>query len=977
MSKHQIKPVDQQVDFPELEKKFLEYWYNSGIVEKYLHKNDASEKKFYFQDGPITANNPMGVHHAWGRTYKDLWQRYKNLKGYKQRFQNGFDCQGLWVEVEVEKELGFRSKKDIEEYGVDKFVQLCKDRVKKYSEIQTQQSKRLGYFMDWDNSYFTMSEENNYMIWHFLKVCHQKGFVYKGHDSVPWCPRCETAISQHEMLTEDYKQATHKSVYFELPIEGRDREFLLVWTTTPWTIPANIAVAVDAAQEYSLVEGISGDKYWVHKDLVETVFKGEYKQIIKTVLGQELVGLKYSGPFDFLEAVAKIKQENPDKFHLVIATDPQIMPITATDGTGLVHTAVSAGTEDFKLGKKLGLPMLPIIEDNADYLPGLDFLSGQNAKKHPEIVLDFLGEKWTFRVENYTHRYPACWRCKTELVWKVADEWYINMDKKDPDDKEGRTLRQKMIDVAKKINWKPEFGLDRELDWLNNMHDWLISKKNRYWGLALPIWVCDSCGKFEVLGGKEELKQKSSAGWDKFEGHTPHKPFIDEVKIKCDCGQNMSRVSDVGNPWLDAGIVPFSTLVDPKTGNVSYTSDKKYWQEWFPADFITESFPGQFKNWFYAMIAMSTVLEDINPFSTVLGFASMLGEDGRAMHKSWGNSIEFNEGADKIGVDVMRWSFVRHNPERNLLFGYKMTGEVKRLFHMILWNSYRFFVNNVSLEENWSPDSGFVSENILDNWIIARMKETIEVAGKSLDEYNAYTAVENIEKFVNDFSTWYIRRSRDRVGPSATNLEDKNACYQTFYFVLEKLSIILSVFTPFISEHIYQNLTGNESVHLEYWPEVPRLTDSENETIKKMELVREVVERGHSERKLKAVAVKQALNSITISSDYQDLLADSSTEGLICDELNVEKVVFQAQDKETVILDLQLTQNLINKGKAREIIRKIQEARKNANCSMAEFVDVTLPEWPEDQVQYIKRKSLVKTISKGDTIEIIRQDAKK
>ncbi len=983
MTNHKIKPVDQQVDFPALERDLIEHWYSSGIVDKYLHKNDNSDKKFYFQDGPITANNPMGVHHAWGRTYKDLWQRYKNLRGYKQRFQNGFDCQGLWVEVEVEKELGFRSKKDIEEYGVDKFVELCKERVKKYSQIQTQQSKRLGYFMDWNNSYFTMSEENNYMIWHFLKVCNQKGWIYKGHDSVPWCPRCETAISQHEMLTEDYKEITHKSIYFELPIDGRDGEYLLVWTTTPWTLPANIAVAVDATQEYSLVEGASGDKYWIHKDLVESVFKKEYKQIVKTVLGKELVGLKYTAPFDFLDEVKKLKEDYPDKLHIVVATDPQIMPITATDGTGLVHTAVSAGTEDFKLGKKLGLPMLPIIADNADYLPGLDFLSGQNAKKHPEIILDYLvaqeekGENWVFKIENFTHRYPACWRCKTELVWKVADEWYISMDKKDPEDKEKRTLREKMVSVAKKINWKPEFGLDRELDWLKNMHDWLISKKNRYWGLALPIWVCDTCGKFTVLGGEEELKERAISGWEKFEGHTPHKPFIDEVKIKCDCGQTMSRVSDVGNPWLDAGIVPFSTLVDPETKSVSYTTDKKYWNQWFPADFITESFPGQFKNWFYAMIAMSTVLEDTNPFSTVLGFASMLGEDGRAMHKSWGNSIEFNEGADKIGVDVMRWSFVRHNPERNLLFGYKMTSEIKRQFHMILWNSYRFFANNISLEDNWQKNPQFTPKNILDTWILARLSQTINETTKNLDDYNAFLATEQIEKFVSDFSTWFIRRSRDRVGPTATDHGDKNDCYQTFQIVLEKLSIILSPFMPFMSELIYSNITGEESVHLANWPKVTDLTDSELLLIDNMNKVREITEVGHFERKNNSVAVKQALASITISDDYKAIKENLGLQLLISEELNVEKILFANQSSDVVVYDLNITDHLKDKGLARELIRSIQEARKNAGCDYNELVEVILPSWPTTQEEYIKRKALVSKLTVGKILQVIRLNAKK
>src|SRR3989338_1197395 len=384
----------------------------------------------------------MGVHHAWGRTYKDLWQKLHNLLGYKQRLQNGFDCQGLWVEGEAEKELKLKSKKDIENLiegnpkaSIAKFVQMCKERVLKFAKIQTEQTKRLGNFMDWDHSYFTMSPENNYMIWHFLKKCHENGWIYKGHESVPWCPRCETAISQHEMLTEDYKEVYHESIYFELPIAGREREYLLVWTTTPWTIPANIAVAVDTGLDYALVEGMDGNLFWVAKDTISSVFAKNYKKISKTVKGDKLVGLKYSGPFDELPNVAKVAKDNPKTFHTVIPTDKTILPISTTEGTGLVHTAVSAGSEDFKMGKKLGLPMIPVIGDNADYLEGLGFLSRKNAKKNPRLILDYLeeqdkkGENWVFEIFNYMHRYPACWRCKTELVWKIADEWYIAMDK--------------------------------------------------------------------------------------------------------------------------------------------------------------------------------------------------------------------------------------------------------------------------------------------------------------------------------------------------------------------------------------------------------------------------------------------------------------------------------------------------------------------------------------------------------------------
>lgn len=957
---HQFTEVAGMPDFPKIENELLDFWYSTGIVTKYLHKNDESAKHFYFQDGPITANNPMGVHHAWGRTYKDLWQRYHNLKGYKQRFQNGFDCQGLWVEVEVEKELGFRFKQDIETYGVAKFVEQCKARVKKFSDIQTQQSKRLGYFMDWDNSYFTMSDENNYTIWHFLQVCWQKGWIYKGHETVPWCPRCETAISQHEMLTEDYKQATHKSIYLKLPITGTKNEFLLVWTTTPWTIPGNIAVAVNTQLDYSLVEGETGDRFWIVADRVAAVFTGHHK-VIKTVKGIKLVGLKYTAPFDHLPAVKQVLENAPaDKFHIVIATDEKILPISTTEGTGLVHTAVSAGTEDFALGRKYGLPMIPLIADNADYLDGLGDFSGQNAKKHPEIILDYLTDS-TFLIENYTHRYPACWRCKTELVWKVADEWYIAMDKVDPDDKKNRTLREKMISVAKQINWMPSFGLDRELDWLNNMHDWLISKKNRYWGLALPIWECSECHEFTVVGSKQELEDSSVSGWDKFSGHSPHKPFVDQVKLKCSCGGVMTRTPDVGNPWLDAGIVPYSTL--------HYLTDKKYWQEWFPANFITESFPGQFKNWFYSLIAMSTVLEDRMPFEKVLGFASMLGEDGRAMHKSWGNSIEFNEAADKIGVDVMRWTFVRHNPERNLLFGYKLTDEIRRQFHMTLWNSYKFFINYAILD-HWKgvPETDKVPTTI-DLWILHRLDQTVIDVTKSLDGYQADSAAASIEDFVHDLSTWYIRRSRDRIGPNSPEGDDKASCYHTLSTVFDVLSRILAPFNPFISECIYKNVTGNESVHLSDWPEVNTESIIDHQLLTDMRVVRDVCELGNAQRKTSNIPTRQPLSGAKVTT-ASDLSLD--LQRLIKEELNLESLQLTKGDTTTITLDTALTPELIAKGEARGVIRQIQEARREAGCRLDETVAVVLPGWPEQYYDLICQKTLASKLIKGNSLRIDR-----
>lgn len=970
-----FKPVQTNISFPEMEKQLLKNWYKNGVVKKYLNRNNSSKKYFSFVDGPITANNPMGVHHAWGRTYKDFWQKYKNMRGYTQRFQNGFDCQGLWVEVEVEKELGLKNKKEIENLipgdkkaSIDKFVNLCKERVLKFSEMQTEQTKRLGNFMDWENSYFTMSDENNYMIWHFLKVCNDHGWIYKGRDSVPWCPRCETAISQHEMLTEDYKEAVHESVFFALPVENEDYE-LLVWTTTPWTIPANVAVAVHPLWEYQVWESSSGRQIlildsgdWEEKiDISERVFK-----IIKDtwkpkrkVKGDELIGKKYRGPFDELPAVQKARKDNENTFHTVIPAKDLVTP---HEGTGLVHIAPGAGTEDFALGREFSLSVIAPIDDASVYVDGFAELSGKSGKKHPELILDYLKKNnFSLGTHHYKHRYPACWRCKTELVWKVADEWYISMDSPSKLNKKNQeqnlTLRQRMIRVAKNINWRPEFGLDRELDWLNNMHDWLISKPNRYWGLALPIYECE-CGHFEVIGSKAELEKKSVAGWSSFEGHTPHKPWIDEVKIRCTkCKKEVSRLPDVGNVWLDAGIVPFSTIKQNNQGEPLYLKDKQKWLNWFPADLITESFPGQFKNWFYSLIAMSTVLESTNPFKNVLGFATLLAEDGRPMHKSWGNSIEFNEGADKIGADVMRWMYLRQNPAENMLFGYKLGDEVRRQFHLKLWNIYNYFVTYANLAF-WSPSESGVnlsteSLSPLDLWILSRLNNTISIVTTSIDGFNSQKAALAIESLVDDLSVWYIRRSRDR---------QDDTFFAVTHEILVTLSRMLAPFTPFVSEEIYKNLTSKESVHLTDWPD-PDVRYTNEELEANMSVIREIVEKAHALRKAKQVKVRQPLSQLTVKNAGLNI---SNLEYLLKEELNVKKVEFIEQKGDLEVdFNFDITPELKLEGEAREIVRMIQDERKKLGTSLDEKVRVVLPDWPAGFEEYIKQKALVSNLKKG------------
>ena len=990
-----FEAVDPKLNFSEAERKLLSRWYKTGLVKRYLRRNKDSKKYFSFLDGPITANNPMGVHHAWGRTYKDLWQRFKNMQGYRQRFQSGFDCQGLWVEVEVEKELKFKSKKDIEAFGVGKFVQLCRDRVKKYSNIQTEQSKRLGYFMDWDNSYYTLSEDNNYMIWHFLKVCYENGWIYKGNDVVPWCPRCETAMSEHEILTEDYREITHESIYLSFPIIGQENEYLLVWTTTPWTVPANVAISVDGDMKYVLVE-VGKNRYWIGKDAAQRVLVGRKYRILKEVHGSRLVGLKYVGAFDHLSAVEKGAAKN-DLFHTVIATDPLIMPISTTEGTGLVHTSTGTGAEDYKLGKKIGLPVIPAIDDTAAYLPGFDFLTGKNAKEHPELILDYLERyedgKYLFKTEKYTHRYPVCWRCKTELVWKVTDEWYIAMDRpaapknKSQDTKDQiwneenqetkmpdtRTLREKMKEVAGKINWIPAFGKDREMDWLDNMHDWLISKKNRYWGLALPIWECSRCGNFEVIGSKDELNRRSVTG--KLKG-SPHKPQIDEIKIRCSrCGAIASRIEPVGNPWLDAGIVPFSTISENNKAcgfevtstKPLYLVDKEKWEKWFPADFITESFPGQFKNWFYSLIAMSTVLEGTNPFKTVLGFATMVDGQGRGFHKSLGNAIEFVEAADKAGADVIRWMSATQNPAENLQFSYELADEVRRRFFLKLWNVYNFFVTYANLD-GWTPQKGgsrTKSVNVLDKWILIRLNQTITFVTESLEKFNAASASGEIEKFIDDVSLWYVRRSRSRVGPAAESEKDRNSFYTTMYKLLCDTCKILAPFTPFISDIMYSNLTKEESVHLADFPVSNLKIDQKSKKLlEEMRVAREIVEKVHALRKEKGIPVRQPLRTLTISN-YK---FSKEISKLIADEVNVKGIVLKSGKGEpSVKLDTRITQDLREEAMAREIVRKVQEERKNLGLNLTQKVDVSIEKLPSDKkiIQWMIRKAQIDKLTEG------------
>ncbi|MDO8562330.1 MAG: class I tRNA ligase family protein, partial [Candidatus Limnocylindria bacterium] len=518
--------VGSTLDLPALEHGIQELWEREDAFGALRRKN-AGGPVFSFIDGPITANiAAMGVHHAWGRTYKDVFQRYKAMRGFDQRYQNGFDCQGLWVEVEVERELKLNSKREIEAYGLDRFADACIRRVRQSADAITTQSARLGMWMDWPNSYYTYSDANISHIWAVLKLCHEKGWLYKGHRSMPWCARCGTALSQHEMI-DSYREMTHTSVTVRMPVQGRSKESFLVWTTTPWTLTANVALAVHPDLEYVRVK-LAGEVLIVGRKVYEQ--SGWHDaSVIETVKGADLLGLRYRGPFDDLDA-AKVAVEH----HRVIAWDE----VGEEEGTGIVHIAPGCGEADFKLGKREAFPVLVPIDDSARYVDGFGAFTGREARGVADDVVAALDvQGLLFRAAPYTHRYPECWRCHEEIVFRVDDEWFLAMDE----------LRPKLKDAAAAVNWVPDSAGKRMQDWLLNMGDWNISRK-RYWGLPLPFYTC-AREHFFVIGSAEELRERAKSGLEGL--RELHRPWIDEVVVGCpECGADARRVKEVGDCWL-------------------------------------------------------------------------------------------------------------------------------------------------------------------------------------------------------------------------------------------------------------------------------------------------------------------------------------------------------------------------------------------------------------------------------------------
>ena len=962
-----FEKVDPKVDFPAQEREVRAFWERIKAFQT-LREMNRGKPTWSFLDGPITANNPMGVHHAWGRTYKDVFCRYFAATGHDLRYQNGFDCQGLWIEVEVERELELTTKADIERLGLAKFTEACKNRVRKYAAVQTEQSQRLGYWMDWDNSYFTMADENNYTIWGFLKKCHELGYLYKGTDVMPWSGRAGCAYS-HMEIAEGRKLVAHPAVFLRFPLRGRNNEYLLVWTTTPWTLTSNTGCAVNGELEYLRVRARrDGAVYYFAKDNLQYErLEREYKEgfglgrwpkhvpKLKTIhqllnerggyeiegeiLGRDMIGWTYDGPFDELPA-----QQQPGGFvkpmdiiepgqrdwpcgrdgHRVF--DPGKTPkgdpyVVAGEGTGIVHSAPGCGDVDNAWGKEHQLVAIAPLDEDSRFIDGFGKLTGRRAsdKETVEIILADLREKGLlFAAEEYPHIYPHCWRTGDELVFRLVSEWYISMD-----------WRDEIKKVAEQVNWLPAAmrGLERELDWLTTMKDWMISKK-RYWGLALPIWECHTCGNFDVIGSREELRERAIAGWEEFEGHSPHRPYVDAVRLRCSkCGAEVARIPDVGSPWLDAGIVAYSTT--------RYNTDREYWNKWIPADLITECFPGQFRNWFYAVLAMSTMMElgkekPRIPFRTLLGHALVLNENRQAMHKSDGTATWFEEAAEQIGVDVMRWMYCQQPPTTDLPFGTRYpedkvriecadgtaiettvdgeplcrvtsgpADEIRRRVLLPFWNTYSFFCNYARLDgfDPAAPPVPLDNRQDIDRWILSDLQLLIGNARTHFEKYDLPPVTHHIERFLENLSTWYVRRNRRRFWRGASEGDrDKLAAYQTLYEVLTTLVKVAAPIIPFVAEHMYQNLVANQlpdaprSIHHCGYPEedANRIDQQLSED---MAALLRIVSLARAVRKDSKLKVRQPLAELRIvPGNDGERAAVRRFNDHILEELNVKKV---------------------------------------------------------------------------------------
>lgn len=1012
-----------EMPIAELQQKQADHWKEEGLLEKCVDTREGHEK-FVFFEGPPTANGKPGIHHVMARTLKDSVCRYKTMKGYQIKRKAGWDTHGLPVEIEVEKRLEMSGKQDIEKYGIKEFCEKCRESVFSYESLWREMSKRMGYMIDLDNPYITLDNDYVESVWWILKEFFKENMIYEGHKILPYCPRCGTGLASHE-VAQGYKEVKVLTLVAKFKKKNTENEYFLAWTTTPWTLAANVALTVNPDVDYVKAKMVAGEHegdilYCAAPLADKTLGEGNY-EVLETMKGKDLEYMEYEQLLPYVE----VKQ----KAFFVTCGDY----VTTSDGTGIVHTAPAFGEDDYNLGRKYGLPVPNPVDEEGKYTTtpweghfvmeeGLDV----------EIIKLLAKEGKLYSKEKIAHNYPHCWRCGTPLIYYAKPSWYIEMSR----------YKDQLVANNETVNWYPGFvGEKRFGNWLAEVKDWAISR-SRYWGTPLPIWRCE-CGHFDCIGSRAELIEKANQDID--ETVELHRPYVDEITMNCPhCGKEMHRVPDVIDCWFDSGSMPYAQHHYP------FENKEIFDDNLFPADFICEGID-QTRGWFYSLMAISTFLKGKAPYKNVLVNDLILDKTGKKMSKSKGNTVDPFQLFDKYGADAPRWYMLQGSPAWTpTKFDEDGLIETVSKFFGTLKNVYNFFVLYAN-QDDIDPrefDVPVSERPELDRWLISRFNKLVKEVTEHMDSYDHMRTVRAIQEFVaEDLSNWYIRRARRRFYQEGLT-DDKKAVYKTTYDVLVGITKLMAPFAPFLSDEMYINLTGEESVHLAFFPEYDATLIDENSE-ERMEVVRTLVGLGRGVREKEKIKVRQPLSSVLVDGKYEELIGDLTP--LIMEELNIKEVKFEKDlttymnyqlkpnfkvagpvlgknikefgqllaksnpdefvGKENfkvtlggeefdmtadmidvkinakegfavamennifTILDTNLTAELIDEGLAREIVSKVQQLRKQHDFEMMDRITITLA--ADDEVksavekhaEYIKSETLADELKLADAAD--------
>ncbi len=929
-----FKPVNTQIGFAEMEERTISFWKENKIFEKSVSAR-PSDKTWTFLDGPPFITGMPHYGSLLSSIPKDVFPRYWTMKGYQVRRVWGWDCHGLPAENKVENKLGLTRKKDIEEkVGVKKFIDECKLYVSEVSSEWEWYVDHIGRWVDFKNAYRTMDRDYMESVMWVFKQMYDKGHIYKGLRVSLYCPHCSTPISNFEVAMDagNYKEIPDAATTYKYQLEGDENTYVLAWSTTPWNKIVTPALAIHPNLDYVKVEQ-NGEMYILAKTTIKILGEESSFRILEEFKGKDLVGKKYIPHYDYY----KDKIQPGEKAFELIPGDF----VTAEEGTGVVTIAVY-GEEDLKVMQEQNIHMEMHVDDEGMILEHVPQFGGMFYLKANKLVNEDLAARGLiYKDEEVPHNVPLCWRCGTRLFYNPQNAWYVNI----------QNLKEKLKKTNESVNWFPShFKEGRFLKSLENAPDWNISR-SRYWGSPVPVWEC-RCGERFVPGSIKELEEATGTKINEL-----HKPEIDEVEVVCkSCGEKVRRVSEVLDSWIEAGSASFAERHFP------FDSTQKL-EDFFPPDFIAE-YTGQIRAWFYVLHVIGAALYDSPAFKNVVVEGVILGTDGRKMSKNYGNYPDPKEMLQKYGGDALRLylmgSPVMHG-EDIVISEEQYRNQVRGLL-LVLWNVYNFFISN-AIADGWKASECKASENVLDRWIISRLNGNLKNTTKAYEAYDLPEVVGQANIFIQDLSLWYLRRSRERMGPNVTASEsEKNDAYSTLWHVLTTYTKVLAPIIPFITEEIYRNLTGEESVHLTDWPEVEsELVNRELE--KEMDAARQAVEQAHSLRKESSIKVRQPLANVTVTTP---VLFSDEVKKVIADELNIKEVIDQKGEKMSVVLDTNITDALKSEGEAREIIRSIQAERKKIGTKLTDLVDVRLREWPEEFEIEIKKKALVRTIAKGE-----------